>query len=661
MNIRNSIMMQDKVSPVLKGIRTSAVQARASLAQIGGPVSIAVNSSGAISAIGAAKSSNDRFIGSFDRAKSKSDIVSSSLAKWAVGIGAAIFGLQKVADIVTSVTDKVDAYTNMNARLNLINDGAQTTGELNDSIYAAAQRSRGNYFDMGQIVGKMGILAGEAFSDNQELVGFTELMQKSFRVGGASTQEQQAGMYQLTQAMAAGKLQGDEFRSIMENAPMLAQAIADFTGKSKGELKEMSAEGTITADIIKGAMFAAGNDINEMFESMPMTFGDIKNQFNNMVTKGLEPAMQRMGKLANSEKFQTFMYNMANAITVLGNAAVGVLDVVASAANFAAEHWAVIGPILLFTAGAMGVLITATLTMKTAQWLLNAAMAACPLTWIVIGFIAVIAVISWVINKTNELGITNISVIGSILAVLAGAATIAWNILASILNIGLGVTNGLWNAFAALANFCANCLRDFGGAAANLLADMGNSALSMIQGVAKAVDTLLGTNTAGAIGKLQSKLTSWAQTKTNGEYKKVVPTADFSLPTFNAFDNAKKAYKWGKGLPDKVKQVLEGDSLGFDSTPLGLGNNSVANVDNVDTVDKINNSVNIADESLRYLSDAMVRSYVNNINVNTVQPNFKVEFTGDIRENADADVVAEQIIAKAKEKMYSGADLAYDF
>ena len=141
-------------------------------------------------------------------------------------------------------------------------------------------------------------------------------------------------MYQLTQAMAAGRLQGDEFRSIMENAPMLAQAIADYTGKSIGELKEMSAEGTITADIIKNAMFAAGDDINEMFETMPKTFADIRNQFNSTLSKGLKPAKQKLSEMFNSERFQTFVDHLANALAALGNIAVGVLDVVAAGGKF---------------------------------------------------------------------------------------------------------------------------------------------------------------------------------------------------------------------------------------------------------------------------------------------------------------------------------------
>ena len=146
--------------------------------------------------------------------------------------------------------------------------------QLQDMIFQSAQRSRGDFLDQSQTVSKLGILAPNAFKDSKEIVNFSELMSKSFKIGGASQQEQSAGMYQLTQAMASGRLQGDEFRSIMENAPMLAQAISKYMGVSVGTLREMSSEGKITADVIKNAMFYAAADINEKFDAIPKTFGD---------------------------------------------------------------------------------------------------------------------------------------------------------------------------------------------------------------------------------------------------------------------------------------------------------------------------------------------------------------------------------------------------
>lgn len=178
----------------------------------------------------------------------------------------------------------------------MINDGLQSTAELQDMIAASANRARSSYQSTAEAVSKLGVLAGNAFSGNEEMIAFTELMNKNFVIGGSSIQEQTAAMYQLTQAMAAGRLQGDEFRSIMENAPLLAQAIADYMGKPMGELKEMSKEGLITAEVIKGAMFASANEINDRFAQMPMTFGQVGTILKNTLLQTFEPVIQAIGR-----------------------------------------------------------------------------------------------------------------------------------------------------------------------------------------------------------------------------------------------------------------------------------------------------------------------------------------------------------------------------
>jgi len=194
------------------------------------------------------------------------------------------------------IIDLADTMTSTNSRLNLINDGLQTTSELQDMILASANRSRASYMDTASVVSKLGVLAGNAFSSNEEMIAFTELMNKNFVIGGSSIQEQSAAMYQLTQAMAAGRLQGDEFRSIMENAPLLAQSIAEYMGLSVGELREMSSQGLITADVIKGALFASAEDVNARFAEMPMTFAQIGTILSNTMLQIFEPVIQAIGR-----------------------------------------------------------------------------------------------------------------------------------------------------------------------------------------------------------------------------------------------------------------------------------------------------------------------------------------------------------------------------
>jgi len=224
-----------------------------------------------------------------------------SLMKMGLQAAAAYISFQALTRGVSSFIAASDRYVGINARLNLIKDSQETVAQLNNKIYKSAQNARASYEDMASSVGKLGITAGDAFKNNDEIIKFSELMQKSFAVGGASAGEQSAAMYQLTQAMAAGKLQGDEFRSISENAPLLATAIAKEMGVTRGELKKMGAEGLITSDIIKNAVFNSANETNKMFKSMPVTFEQTTQKIKNKLNQGMRPAFQAFSDLLNSD------------------------------------------------------------------------------------------------------------------------------------------------------------------------------------------------------------------------------------------------------------------------------------------------------------------------------------------------------------------------
>ena len=235
--------------------------------------------------LGASKNT-DKLNDSMDRTGRVAGAASSGIAKF-VGAIASLAAVKKVVDLT-------DSYTNTNARLAMITGSLEEQKALQDDIFAAANRARGQYDDMANAVAKMKMLAGDAFGSNQEAIGFTELLQKSLKVSGAGTSEQQSAFLQLTQAMASGKLQGDEFRSIMENAPMVANAIAKYLNVSKGELKELSSDGAITAEIIKNAMFDSADDINKKFKTMPQTFGDVWNRIKNAGTQAFGGVFEKI-------------------------------------------------------------------------------------------------------------------------------------------------------------------------------------------------------------------------------------------------------------------------------------------------------------------------------------------------------------------------------
>lgn len=242
----------------------------------------------------------------------------AAFAGAAIGIEAAGRALK---DMAVSAVKTTDQLTQLRARIDLINDGSQSTAEIMDKVFSAANRSRGSFLDMADSVAKLNLLAKDAFTSNDEAIYFVEQLNKQFKIAGAGVQETTSAMYQLTQAMAAGKLQGDEFRSIMENAPMLAQSIAQEMGLSVGQLKEMSSQGLITADIIKNALFNSAEETNAKFAEIPMTFQDIGTKLQNDLIAAFQPVMQELGSLASSEAFSSVLNELAFSFKVVGAAA----------------------------------------------------------------------------------------------------------------------------------------------------------------------------------------------------------------------------------------------------------------------------------------------------------------------------------------------------
>ena len=244
------------------------------------------------------------------------------------GIGLAA---NAVKDVAVAAAQTADQLTSIRSRINLINDGSQTTAEIMEKIYSAATRSRGSYIDMADSVAKLNMLAKDAFSSNDEAIYFVEQLNKQFKISGAGIQEASAAMYQLTQAMASGKLQGDEFRSIMENAPLLAQSIAREMGMSVGQLKEMSSQGLITADIIKSALFNAAEETDARFGEIPMTFAEVGQSVQNQLIQAFQPVLEQLSTLPQSGEFQAFIEGVGIAIRGLAAAAQGSIGLISAA------------------------------------------------------------------------------------------------------------------------------------------------------------------------------------------------------------------------------------------------------------------------------------------------------------------------------------------
>lgn len=320
---------------------------------------------------------------------------------------------------VKGLVNLSDTTTSNRARLELIVDDNGSVAELENKIFAMSNRTKSDFLATSNVISKLGILAGENFKNTDEIIAFTELMNKNFAISGASIQEQTSAMYQLTQAMAAGKLQGDEFRSIMENAPLLADAIAKYTGKSKGELKELSSEGLITANIIKNAMFASADQINAKYSKMPMTWGQIWTRMKNVAVKALDPVLVKINELANNQQVQEMFNMFIDGASLAAQAILGLIEGISWLVNIlepvAPIILGIVGAYVAFniisgiTSGILSIMSLvqgiqaaasmmqagATLSATAAQWGLNSALLACPITWIVILIMALIVALTY--------------------------------------------------------------------------------------------------------------------------------------------------------------------------------------------------------------------------------------------------------------------------
>ncbi len=482
-----------------------------------------------------------------------------------------------------------DQLVSTTARLDMMNDGLQTTQELQDMIFLSAERARGSYQATADAVSKLGLMAGDAFSSSEETIAFMEQVNKQFRIAGTEAAGIDAAMLQLTQAMGSGVLRGEEYNSILEQAPNIIQAIADYLEVPKGELKDMAAEGMITADIVKAAMFAAADETNAKFESMPMTFEQIWTSFENHALMAFQPVLERMNEIGNSEAFQGIVDNAITALSVVAGLALEVFDLLVAGAQLLADNWSWLSPIIYGVAGALAVYgaylaITkglelgsaaakgvmavwegihaaaiwattgATWAEVTAQNGLNAAMYACPIVWIIVLIIALIAAIYFVVAAFNKLAGTSVSATGIICGVFMVAAAFIGNLFVTLINFVIDVFVVLWNFIAAFANFFGNVFTDPVGSIARLFFDLVDCILGLLESLASAIDTIFGSNLAGAVSGWRDSLGGWVD-GTFGQGDEIMAKMDASsmhLGRFEYKDAWDAGYSFGQGIDESI-------------------------------------------------------------------------------------------------------------
>ena len=375
----------------------------------------------------------------------------AAFAGAAIGIEAAGRALK---DMAVSAIKTTDQLTQLRARINLINDGTQSTAEIMDKVYQAANRSRGSYLDMADSVAKLNMLAKDAFNSNDEAIYFVEQLNKQFKIAGASVEETSSAMYQLTQAMAAGKLQGDEFHSIMENAPMLAQAIASEMGLTVGQLKEMSSQGLITADIIKNALFNSAEETNAKFAEIPLTFQDIGTQLQNNLITAFQPVMEQIGSMASSDLLAGALNELAFSFKVVAAAAqVAIATIKAAFAGLSVT----IGVIKNVVTSFVGIFTTSMPSVRAAVVGVTTAFIAYKATLLLCGAQTAALTVKVIALKAAELASATatkahaaaMAVLRAAMAAGATASALLAAALATVRGIYIGVRSGALAAAAA--------------------------------------------------------------------------------------------------------------------------------------------------------------------------------------------------------------------
>lgn len=572
---------------------------------------------------------------------------------------AAYISIQSVGKAL-NISDELVQTT---SRLNMMNDGVQTTAELVNMVYAAAQDARGSFSQMADVVARFGNNAKDAFSSSEEVVAFADLIQKQMTIAGASTQEAANAELQLSQALGSGVLRGDELNSIFEQAPNLIQNIADYLDVPIGKIREMAADGELSADVVKAAIFSAADDINSKFNEMPMTWGQMWQSMQNTALIAFQPVLQRLNDLANSEAFQTFIQGAIEAMATLANILLNIFELVGTVGGFIADNWSVISPIIygviaalaVYAAylgivkgieiasaaataihsvamsakiGVMAALTGQTMAATAAQMGYNGALYACPVVWIIVLIIALIAVIMAVCSAIAKMtGIAN-----SGFGVITGGVNV---VIQFFKNLGLTVANialGIGNAIAALAS---NMMTAFHNAICSVQSwfyNLLSTALSVIEGICSALNKLpfVEFDYSGISSAADDYAAKASEAAGNKEdYQSISDAFNEGFTTFDAFQDgwASDAFNagaaWGDGIADKVSNFSLSDVFGQTDIPnvgdytsgfndaianSGVGD-SIGNID--DNTGKIKDSLDVTEEDLKYLRDIAEQESIN--------------------------------------------------
>ncbi len=531
-----------------------------------------------------------------------------------------------VTSLVKGFLELSDSQAQINARLNLMKDETHSVAQLNDLIYQSALRSRAAYSDTADAVGKMGLNAKNAFSSNEELIAFTEQVNKQFKIGGASAQEQSNAMIQLTQAMAAGVLRGQDLNSILAAAPGIARTIEESMGWTSGSIKQYAEDGKVTAQVVKNSLLNMADETNEKFASMPMTLSDAMTQGKNIVQHSAKEMAQAWNDFIQTDKGQEILGETISLFSALTQVGTDALAAIGQGALFVADNMDMIIP-MLTAVGAVFLFVKAqaiqtALASAAAAGTHAAAWAAA--NWPVLLMAALFA---GALIAAQQFGVGMQEVGGWVGQVFGMTYAVGYNVFAT-----------LWNVIASFAEFFANVFNDPVAAIAHLFSDALDAILSMVETVAGAIDALTGSHLQGAVSGFRGKMSSWVDSTFGENAIQIKRMANLDIGT-----TAAEWGNYGANLGAKLDNLSLniGDLAGsFGDLQLGdgIGKGDIANVGKVGKVGKVDD-IKLSDEDLKIYRDLAERRYMNRIELKTLAPQINVT----VPESAGGNLTARDV------------------
>lgn len=524
-----------------------------------------------------------------------------------------------------------DTMTQTTARLNMLTGNPEDTRELQEAIFASAQRSRGSYQDSADAVAKMGLLAGNAFADTGELVQFTELINKQFTIAGTSADGVRAAMLQLTQAMGSGVLRGEELNSVMEQAPNIVSRIADSLGVSVGQVRQMAADGEITAEVVKNAMLGAADKINQQFDSMPMTWAQAWTSASNMLTKALEPALIKLNGFLATDTGQAMFQGLITGIAFLGQTMEALVNGFQAGADFVVANWNAIAPILISGALVVGGAFVAAGIKAAAAWIS---------THIV--FLLIVMVLAMLIFGLHEAGVS-----------FEQMAQIAGGAIGGIYAVLYNLVANAWNLLAVFVEFFANVWQDPVGSIARLFFGLADTVLGLLQTIGSAIDAVFGSNLSGAVAGWRSGLSGMVDATFGQGKVKISRMEQLDVRT-----TAERGAEIGggfvnniSGLADKISKTVND----YEGVPI-VGSSVGADIGDIKgNTKKMADSMDFAEEDLKYLRDLAEQDVINRFTTAEI----KVDMGGVINQvasNMDLDGIVDYLAGGVYEAMEMAAE-----